>query len=110
MGKKYFSLRFFLRNLFLRRVLDQKLVFFPVFFCVLGIGVDSFWCYCKKPCIPWTLGLQYTGIQMSISWTLGLQSIAQKAPTSMVQVYQSPQERASARGFTPLYQQPTNKF
>ena len=72
-------LRFFWRNPFLRGVLDQKLIFLRFFFCVLGIGVDSFCCYCKKPC---TLDSEiavhsYTGIQMSISWTLGLQSIAQ---------------------------------
>ena len=24
----------------------------------MKIGVDSFCCYCKKPCVPWTLGLQ----------------------------------------------------
>ena len=32
-GKKYFFLRFFLRNPFLRRAQSQKLIFFCVFFC-----------------------------------------------------------------------------
>ena len=52
--KLFFLCNFLLRNPFLRWVLDQKLIFF----CILGIGVDSYCCYCKKPCVPWTLGLQ----------------------------------------------------
>ena len=44
------------------------------FFCVLGIGVDSFCCYCKKLCVPWTLGLQSILTQ---AYKCPLQSIAQ---------------------------------
>ena len=38
--------------------LGPKIDFFRgFFFCILEIGVDSFCCHCKKPCVPWTLGL-----------------------------------------------------
>ena len=59
MDKKYYTFAIFLWNPFLRRVLQQKnIVVFCVFLCILGIGVDSFRCYCMRPCAPWNLGLQ----------------------------------------------------
>ena len=70
------NLRFFLRNPFLRRVLDQKLIFFAVSFCVLGFILLLL----QETMRTLDSGIavnSYTGIQMSISWTLGLQSIAQ---------------------------------
>ena len=70
-------LRFFLRNPFLRRVLDQKLIFLRLlFFCVLGFILLLL----QETMRTLDSGIaihSYTGIQMSISWTLGLQSIAQ---------------------------------
>ena len=68
MGKNGQKLNFsaiFFRGI-LRRALRQTK--FCIVFCALGIGVDSFCCYCKRlyvPCccyckrlyVPWTLGL-----------------------------------------------------
>ena len=71
MGKNYFFFAIFLRNPFLRRVLDQNF-FLRFSFCVLGIGVDSFCCYCKKPCVPWTLGLQSIPTQAYKCRSVGL--------------------------------------
>ena len=57
--------------------LSQFFLFFPSFFASasffsLGVMVHSFWCHCKGPGVPWTLGLQsYTGIQMWIFDHLG---------------------------------------
>ena len=70
---------------------------------------DSFCCYCKKPCVPWTLGTppsraqpgepplwsRFVYVLFTLVWASG-------------PVF--PQERPSARGFTPLYQQRTNKL
>ena len=56
--KKIFLVIFFCGTHFCIGCWTKNYFFCGFFFCVLGIGVDSFCCYCKKACIPWTLGLQ----------------------------------------------------